>query len=91
CDALRCTKCDFDVLQIPQRAWAADVNYLFLRNFSPDVSRLEAKLVVADASTAYCCQCAWRSCGGGFVPLSASGEALRSTGGEALRWVCKGH
>lgn len=84
CDALRCTKCDFSVISFPQRAWHADVDYLFLRNNYPTSSKLSPLLVSEAGSCAYCCQCSWRA--------MATGEVARiDPYASELRWVCAGH
>ncbi|KAL6753804.1 retinal maintenance-domain-containing protein [Haematococcus lacustris] len=84
CDALRCTKCDFSVISFPQRAWHADVDYLFLRNNYPTSAKLSPLLVSEAGSCAYCCQCSWRAV--------ATGEVARiDPYASELRWVCAGH
>ena len=45
CDRLRCTACDFDVLRFDEKEWAADVDYMFLRNCVPNTEKLSHKLV----------------------------------------------
>lgn len=45
CDNLRCTKCDFEVLRISDRRWKDDVEYLFFRNFYPNLEKLQPKLL----------------------------------------------
>ena len=58
---MRCTKCDFKVLRFLDSAWSSDADYMFFRNFMPNVAKLEAKLVPSDGSCAYACQCSWSS------------------------------
>ena len=58
---LRCSKCDFRVLRFHDSVWAGDVDYMFFRNFMPNVSKLEAKLSPSDGNCAFACQCAWAS------------------------------
>jgi len=60
CDNLRCTKCDFKVLRVADRRWKEDVEYLFFRNFYPNLDKLGAKLVKSPAACSYACQCTWR-------------------------------
>ena len=47
CDRLRCSKCDFDVLKCCDQAWSSTCDYLFLRNFFPDKSKLKERLVAS--------------------------------------------
>jgi len=47
CSNLRCTKCDFEVLRVADREWKDDVEYLFFRNFYPNLEKLQSKLVKA--------------------------------------------
>ena len=92
CDALRCVSCDFDVVSFDGVAWArgeggakgAGVDYMFFRNNYPDAGKMECRAVGAKGWRAYCCQCSWRSVGGG------GREKVDAVGGE-LRWVCGGH
>mmetsp|Transcript_14208 Transcript_14208/g.43062 ORF Transcript_14208/g.43062 Transcript_14208/m.43062 type:complete len:215 (+) Transcript_14208:100-744(+) len=57
--ALRCTKCDFRVYVFDDRRWSASVDYMFLRNFMPDATKVIAKLTLEEGAQAYACQCAW--------------------------------
>ena len=45
CDRLRCTECDFVVVSFAGYSWSTNVDYLFLRNNSPDFEKLKAKLL----------------------------------------------
>ncbi|EKX48782.1 hypothetical protein GUITHDRAFT_93550 [Guillardia theta CCMP2712] len=81
CDRLRCTKCDFDVLRIKDMTWHSDCEYLFFRNFYPDVDKLKQKLKARSGFCAYACQCTWRS---------ASELTLLERNAD-MRWVCRGH
>ncbi len=58
CSNLRCTKCDFEVLRVADRAWKGDVEYLFFRNFYPNLEKLQSKLVKAPGVCARVCACA---------------------------------
>lgn len=95
CDALRCTACDFDVLCIPHAAWAADTDYMFLRNFMPDVARLRAKLVDTPGGAAYGCQCHWVSVAAGdpLEPLQTAGSlpTAFTKAADLSSWRCAGH
>lgn len=53
CDNLRCTKCDFEVLRIPDRRWKDDAEYLFFRNFYPSLEKLQPKLLMAPGACAH--------------------------------------
>jgi hypothetical protein len=60
CPSLRCTACDFRVLQFRGgRAWAPTVDYLFLRNVYPNADALGSRLAASPGGAAYCCQCSW--------------------------------
>ena len=85
CDALRCTACDFGVLRIPRRRWKEDqIDYLFLRNYCPDLEKLAPMLQADELACAYACQCSWRN--------SSSLQKLKDLkDSDSLRWVCKGH
>ena len=57
----RCSKCDFRVLSFADRAWTAEADYMFFRNFVPDCAKLATRLREHEGSTAYACQCNWIS------------------------------
>eukprot|EP00919_Chromeraceae_sp_WS-2016_P064351 GHVR01152315.1.p1 GENE.GHVR01152315.1~~GHVR01152315.1.p1 ORF type:complete len:210 (+),score=48.03 GHVR01152315.1:37-666(+) len=61
CDNLRCTSCDFQVIQLASWKWKPEVEYLFFRNYYPDVDKLKSMMEVAVDEVAYCCQCSWRT------------------------------
>ena len=69
CSNLRCTKCDFEVLRVADREWKDDVEYLFFRNFYPNLEKLQSKLVKAPGVCV--CVCA-RASNLGVVSLSLS-------------------
>ena len=77
----RCTKCDFQVLRVVDSKWADDAEYLFFRNYHPNLDKLRSKLVRAPGHCCYCCQCTWRSTAE-LAPLDKSPD---------MRWVCGGH
>ena len=52
-----------------------------LRNNFPTEAKLQPKLLSAPDSSAYCCQCSWRS---------TAVDVVVDFGGD-LRWVCGGH
>jgi len=60
CSNLRCTKCDFEVLRVADRAWKDDVEYLFFRNFYPNLEKLQSKLVKAPGVYVRACMRAQR-------------------------------
>lgn len=76
-----CTKCDFQVLRFAGFEWALDVDYMFFRNFRGKPEKLRAKLNAAKGTSAYCCQCSWKS--------AASTDSLQVVA-EDLRWRCIG-
>ena len=57
----RCSNCDFRVLSFADRAWTAEADYMFFRNFVPDCAKLATRLREHEGSTAYACQCNWIS------------------------------
>jgi len=79
CDSLRCTSCDFRVLQFEDVAWSKDTDYLFLRNNMPDYNRLKNNLIRCRGTRAYACQCSWKS-----IPQNV----LKPSD---LKWVCGKH
>jgi len=79
CDNLRCTSCDFKVLQVDDHVWSKDTNYLFLRNNMPDLHRLSSNLLYEKGYRAYACQCSWRS---------VTKQQLKC---HQLKWVCAKH
>lgn len=81
CDSLRCTKCDFKVVQFLGLEWDADVDYLFFRNNYPTEPQLAPKMSARPQAVAYCCQCSW---------LTALEDKKLDFASE-LRWVCGGH
>ena len=56
---MRCSKCDHKVLRFVDKQWAADADYMFFRNFMPNVDKLSAKLKPKDGYCAFSCQCQW--------------------------------
>ena len=56
---MRCSKCDHKVLRFVEKQWAADADYMFFRNFMPNVDKLSAKLKPKDGYCAFSCQCQW--------------------------------
>eukprot|EP00899_Mesostigma_viride_P015831 jgi/Mesvir1/24249/Mv10953-RA.1 len=81
CDKLRCTKCDFRVLNFDGKEWFEDVEYLFFRNCIPDEEKLSKKLRVQPGVRAMACQCTWAS-------VKETTEIGFSSN---IRWVCGGH
>ncbi|KXS21135.1 hypothetical protein M427DRAFT_27582 [Gonapodya prolifera JEL478] len=69
CDRLRCTSCDLACISIPDAEWTPRADYIFFRNFHPDVARLMGETKRTPGSTAYCCQCTGVSVSG-IVKLS---------------------
>jgi len=81
CSNLRCTNCDFKVIQIDDCEWHSSVDYLFLRNNMPDFNRIKKKLVKNNGSRAYACQCSWYS----------ATTAVEIKPALGLKWVCGRH
>ncbi|KAM9308434.1 cilia- and flagella-associated protein 418 [Gastrophryne carolinensis] len=81
CSRLRCTSCDFDVLNFDDYRWDTSCDYLFFRNSMPEHSKLQSKLVRKKGARAYACQCSWRSV---HTLTEISTE-------QQLRWVCGKH
>jgi len=79
CNNLRCTSCDFKVVQVDDYLWSKDTNYLFLRNNMPDMHRLSSNLIYEKGYRAYACQCSWRS---------IKEQKLKCS---QLKWVCAKH
>ncbi|CAL4228408.1 unnamed protein product, partial [Meganyctiphanes norvegica] len=81
CDHIRCLSCDFIVVHIDGFAWRTNVDYLFLRNNFPDISKLRARLEPSRGKRAYACQCKYRS----VDTLSTIDKQ------NDLNWVCAKH
>jgi len=81
CPNLRCTDCDHDVLTVHGHKWHKRSDYLFFRNNVPDLKKLRINLISDAESSAYACQCKWKS-----VDRRVSVTVF-----PELRWVCGGH
>ncbi|XP_060099455.1 cilia- and flagella-associated protein 418 [Heteronotia binoei] len=81
CDQLRCTVCDFRVLNYDDYQWDKSCDYLFFRNNMPEFSKLRTKMVKKKGTRAYACQCSWRSID----------ELTDLSMDRQLRWVCSKH
>jgi hypothetical protein len=57
--SLRCSKCDFRVLRFEDQKWSSQVDYMFFRNYMPNVAKLQAQLLPQDGVAAHACQCSW--------------------------------
>ena len=55
----RCSKCDMRVLRFADYRWAPDADYMFFRNFMPNVDKMRTKLQPDDGQCAFACQCTW--------------------------------
>lgn len=73
----RCTQCDNAVICFVGFEWAAEVDYLFFRNFHGIPEKLRPKLNASSDNTAYCCQCSWKT--------TASSVHLKAVGADS-RW-----
>uniref|UniRef100_A0A0G4FU36 Cilia- and flagella-associated protein 418 n=1 Tax=Chromera velia CCMP2878 TaxID=1169474 RepID=A0A0G4FU36_9ALVE len=85
CDNLRCTACDCQVIQISGRSWKPEAEYIFFRNYYPNVAKLQAMLVEDRTKAAYCCQCSWMN--GGAAALTIDAQMWDQQGW----WKCFGH
>lgn len=79
CSNIRCVKCDFKCLMFENKEWK-DVDYLFFRNFMPNVVDLEKRLKDSKNSISTCCQCSWITV-----------TRRTSINDTELKWVCSGH
>ena len=60
--SLRCSRCDLKVLKFAEYKWAPEADYMFFRNYMPNVSEeLRPNLRPAEGLVAYACQCSWCS------------------------------
>lgn len=83
---LHCLSCDHEVLRVEGCEWSSKVEYMFLRNYYPNVPRLMPQLIEAPGMAAYCCQCSWRSCAAA-VPITE--VDIQDGGGNptsGIRW-----
>ena len=78
CDRIYCTTCDHRVIQIQDSVWTGLVDYLFLRNNYPNLTKLSPLLRKEVGAVAYCCQCSW---------LSVSGIETCTR----IKWRCAAH
>eukprot|EP00922_Rhytidocystis_sp_ex-Travisia-forbesii_P042907 GHVS01064139.1.p1 GENE.GHVS01064139.1~~GHVS01064139.1.p1 ORF type:complete len:286 (+),score=14.36 GHVS01064139.1:25-882(+) len=79
CDNLRCTSCDFGVIQLPDCSWESSIDYLHLRNYYPNNQMLRKRASKVPGSAAYCCQCTWLTAAGQPTPCIKDS------------WRCFGH
>ena len=61
CDSLHCTKCDLKVVTLHNLAWKKNAQYIDFRNANTKFSSLLPLTIPRPGTTAYCCQCTWRS------------------------------
>lgn len=78
CKNLQCINCDHIVLRFPDRKWASNVDYLFLRNNYPN--KVDTRLVPSPGFCAFCCQCTFKDT-----------DKLVRLGHFESDWVCRGH
>ena len=81
CSNVRCTACDFAIVNFVDSSWSSSVDYLFFRNNMPEKDKLRARLKSSPGTIAYACQCKWRSFSS-LVNISEDTE---------LKWVCGRH
>eukprot|EP00927_Polykrikos_kofoidii_P044546 TRINITY_DN38481_c0_g1_i1.p1 TRINITY_DN38481_c0_g1~~TRINITY_DN38481_c0_g1_i1.p1 ORF type:complete len:231 (+),score=36.55 TRINITY_DN38481_c0_g1_i1:201-893(+) len=58
----QCLACDFRILLVQDSAWTSEAEYMVFRNYYPDARRLGRIMRPTSGSSAYCCQCSWRTC-----------------------------
>ena len=80
CASLKCTNCDKKVHRFLNGVWDASVDYMFVRNFATNVTKLQQGLNLEPGASAYACQCK-------FVSLKENNFDLA----EEFHWVCGGH
>ncbi|KAA6367558.1 MAG: hypothetical protein EZS28_036915 [Streblomastix strix] len=92
CDKLRCTQCDFNIVQLDGMSWKNDSQYVDFRNANTQRAALLELATTRKNSVAYCCQCSWISIEqqGLFSTNSTTLPTVGGRGGD-LHWVCGGH
>ncbi|ORX54161.1 hypothetical protein BCR36DRAFT_322425 [Piromyces finnis] len=83
CSKLRCTSCDFNCMYFKDYEWSNKVNYLFFRNYVPNINKLSKELIPKKGSTSICCQCTWYTTNQ-TIPISSLKD-------KKIKWVCGGH
>jgi len=83
CSKLRCTSCDFNCIYFKDYEWSKNVNYLFFRNYVPNIEKLSKELIPKEGYTSICCQCTWYTVNKVTPILS-----IRD---KKIKWVCGGH
>lgn len=78
-DGFQCMQCDFKVIRFTDFEWAPQADYLFFRNYYGKPKKLPRMLKDSHGSSAYCCQCAFKSV--------SSRMALKDVA-EETRWKC---
>jgi hypothetical protein len=78
-DGFQCMQCDFKVIRFTDFEWAPQADYLFFRNYYGKPKKLPRMLKHSHGSSAYCCQCAFKSV--------SSRMALKDVA-EETRWKC---
>ncbi|OAF69262.1 hypothetical protein A3Q56_02986 [Intoshia linei] len=81
CHNMKCLKCDIDVVILCNQKWSNNVDYLFFRNNSPNITKMKKESKFDRDYRCFACQCQWCS-------ISHTDTINVS---EKFRWVCKGH
>ena len=79
CCNVRCTACNFPVLQFPKGKWHDDVSPSFFQNNMPHKEQLLPKISKHKSTTAYACQCMWHNID------------KRQKLPSSVPWTCSGH
>eukprot|EP01002_Notosolenus_urceolatus_P012393 NODE_4206_length_827_cov_8.775064_g3478_i0.p2 GENE.NODE_4206_length_827_cov_8.775064_g3478_i0~~NODE_4206_length_827_cov_8.775064_g3478_i0.p2 ORF type:complete len:94 (+),score=2.70 NODE_4206_length_827_cov_8.775064_g3478_i0:511-792(+) len=79
---MMCTKCDFQCEAFDGWKWKPGTEYVFLRNYFPNFSKLKDQLDKDPAFAAYACQC---------QHTSISESKLITMSDPLSCWRCRGH
>ena len=59
------------MLKFVDQKWGAQADYMFFRNYMPNITKLQTQLLPQDGVAAHACQCKWATIDswGGKVPF----------------------